>query len=139
MTTFFFRSKLFLSVVRTKREPLQLASIFRLLLLLRLRPRDDTIITIITTITGITGTMMYLRHVPDNTIIHRTLVDPATVLSLTVGLPWNRPVIVCWTRHTGIIIVQLRKRRSTPHNPLLGSTVAAPWRLDVTRAELSKA
>lgn len=107
----FSRSKLSLSVVRTKRGPLRLASIFRLLLPLRLRPRGDIITIIIITIIGITGTMKYLRHVPDNTIIHRIPVDPAIVPSRTVELPWSRAVIVCWIRRIGIIIVRPRKRR----------------------------
>jgi len=111
MATFFSRSKLFLLVMQIKHGLLRLALIFRLLLLLRLRPRGDIIIIIIITITGITGIMMYLRHVIDNTIIHRILVDPATVPSRIVGPPWSRPVIVCWIRRIGIITVQPHKRR----------------------------
>lgn len=125
-------------VPRTKHELLRSASIFRLPLLPRLRQQGDTIITIIIIIIGITGIMKYLRRHAGSIIIRKIPVDPAIVPFRTVGLPWNRPVIVCWTRRTGIIIVRRAKHRRAPHNPLLGST-AAPWRPDAIKVGLWKA
>lgn len=133
----FSRSKLFLLVARTKRELLQSALIFRLLPLLRLRRRGDTITIIIITITGTTDIMMYLPRVLDSIITRRILADPAIVPSRIVEPRWSRLVIVCWIHRTdSIIIVRPPKRRRVPHNLPPGNTIVVLWRPGVTKAEL---
>lgn len=129
------RSKL---VALTKRELPPSASTFRHLLPRRLRLRGVTTTTIIITTTGTTGIMKCLPHA-GSTITRRIPADPATVPSRTAGPLWNRRVIVCSTRRTGIIIVRPHKRqRAPPRNPRPGST-AAPWRPGATRAGLWRA
>jgi len=83
--------------------------------------------------------MTYLRRVPGSTITRRTLEDPVTVPFRTAGLRWNQPVIVCWIRRTGIIIVRPPKHQQAPHNLPPDNTAAVPWKPGATKAELWKA